>query len=294
MEGSKKRKVGVVEKVPCECRPGCLVHPETRRLHLRKGALHSLTFKMVLALVTDFSIKLLARKKLHEDVQKSLESYEDDFQPASTQPSPSPEPATSSDATPSDTPHLLQENNRLRNLLQTFSRLFPEDDSDSKEDSDSEDEKDERNEDDHDHACDDDKEEEEEEESENEDEEDEEGERALPEGQNGRRRFPAGSEQAPLFQDAKVSVLATLLLLFQWKHDNLISDKALSALLLLLGCILLPDNNQLPRSRYLCEGILESQSPAMKRDVCINECHLFVDGEEVCPDCDEARSEFPI
>jgi len=32
-EGSKKRKVGVVEKVSCDCKPACLVHPATRRKH---------------------------------------------------------------------------------------------------------------------------------------------------------------------------------------------------------------------------------------------------------------------
>jgi len=105
----------------------------------------------------------------------------------------------------------------------------------------------------------------------------------------GRKRFPPESVQRPLFEGAKASILAAVLLLFEWKQENLISDRAFSLLLVLLGCIMLPQDNLLPRSLYLCEGILESQASPIIRDVCINECHLFQEDEDQCPQCQEPR-----
>jgi len=105
----------------------------------------------------------------------------------------------------------------------------------------------------------------------------------------GRKQYPPGSEQQPLFETSKVNVLGTVLLLMDWKQEHLISDAAFSALLPLLHCVLLPEGNLLPSSLYLCEGILESQAPKVLRDVCVNECHLFSEGEEACPVCKEQR-----
>ena len=66
---------------------------------------------------------------------------------------------------------------------------------------------------------------------------------------------------------------------------------ALNALCAIISDFLLPENNEFPRSWFLFRNTFAEVlgSRWKKVDICINEDHIFLEGQQICPICGEQR-----
>jgi len=220
-----------------------------------------------------FPLSSLARERLSAVVQDLEDTYLGSWQ----DPPPKTAPLRKANED-KDREALLTENMRLREMLKEAVKLFPKDEDSADSDSDSDSDSDRSSGDiPEDHACtliDEPTVEEEDEQK-----------------KEARRKYPPGSEKEPLHNSTELPILSAVLLLFNWKQQHLISDVGFEGLLTLLARILLPEGNRCPPTLFLAEGILEAQAQCVKRDVCVNECHLFGIDEMQCPVCGQSRYE---
>jgi len=271
VEGVEKIGGGGVEKVYCGCNSTCsLVHPKTKKRHQgmqSTGFAGRFEQSPTICCCTD--LLELGRTIEQEDW------FAEDFRPDS----PSEEIVTKN-------PELHNQNIHLKELLRQVSELVRVQEEDSFADSDSDSE----NSDSESVLPLPDPEEDLQEvlclETGNEDVTEEEDKRKS---EIGKRKYPPGKELERLYDGASLSILSAVSVLFTWKQDSQLSDIWFGALLHILATRLLPKENQLPKTLYLAERILETQNEGTVRDICLKECHLFAAGEKTCPVCEESR-----